>query len=349
MLRGTSLILASMVVGAVALGVQNARAQVPARSGTAAPITLAIGSAAGGGSDQYGRLLARHLPRFLPGSPLIIAKNMNGASGILVLNWTYTSAPRDGTAIANPTGSSVMAPLQGMAGAQYDPRQFHWLYSIGNLTNMLVVWHASAFHTLDDVMTKPLVLGNGSGDTATIPAMINRLGGTKFKIISGYPGTNAVSLAMERGEVDGTMNLEWGTLQAVRADWMREKKIRIPLQVTFHPVAGLPGVPSLNDIITKPDDRAMMEILMAKQDVGRPYITPPGVAPEIVASQRAAFERVAADSEFLADAAKMNLLVEPTSGADLEALVAKIYATPQAIVDRLQAEMKIAEKEILKK
>lgn len=349
MLRGPSLILAATVVGATAFGVHDARAQAPARSGAAAPITLAIGSAAGGGSDQYGRLLARHLPRFLPGAPLIIAKNMNGASGILVLNWAYTSAPRDGTAIANPTGSSVMAPLQGMAGAQYDPRKFNWLYSIGNLTNMLVVWHASAFHTLDDVKTKPLLLGNGAGDTATIPAMINRLGGTKFKIISGYPGTNAVSLAMERGEVDGTMNLEWGTLQAVRGDWLREKKIRIPLQVTFRPVAGLPDVPSLNDIITKPDDRAMMEILMAKQDVGRPYIAPPGVAPEIVASQRAAFERTAADSEFLADAAKMNLLVEPTSGADLEALVAKIYATPQAIVDRLHEEMTIAEKEILKK
>jgi len=348
MLRGISLISAAMAVGAAALGVQDAHAQSAARSGAAAPITLAIGSAAGGGSDQYGRLLARHLPRFLPGSPLIIAKNMNGASGILVLNWTYTSAPRDGTAIANPTGSSVMAPLQGMEGAQYDPRKFNWLYSIGNLTNMLVVWHASDFHTLNDVLTKPFVLGNGAGDTATIPAMINRFGGTKFKIISGYPGTNAVSLAMERGEVDGTMNLEWGTLQAVRSDWLREKKIRIPLQVTFRPVAGL-EIPSLNDVITKPDDRAMMQILMAKQDVGRPYITPPGVAPEIVASQRMAFERVAADSEFLADAGKMNLLVEPTSGADLEALVAKIYATPQAIIDRLQAEMKIAEREILKK
>ena len=349
MLREISHVLALILVGGVALSISDAKAQSQPRAGTAPPITLAIGSAAGGGSDQYGRLLARHLPRYLPGNPLIIAKNMNGASGILILNWTYTSAPRDGTAIANPTGSSVMAPLQGMAGAQYDPRKFNWLYSIGNLTNMLVVWHASSFHTLNDVMTKPLVLGNGAGDTAIIPAMINRLGGTKFKVISGYPGTNAVSLAMERGEVDGTMNLEWGTLQAVRADWLREKKIRIPLQVTFRPVAGLPDTPSLNDIITKSDDRAMMQILMAKQDVGRPYITPPGVAPDIVAVQRTAFEKVAADSEFLADADKMNLLVEPTSGADLEALVTKIYATPQQIVDKLQEQMKLAEREILKK
>lgn len=349
MLRGTAYAVASVVAATIGLANPKADAQSQTRGGSAAPITLAIGSAAGGGSDQYGRLLARHLPRFLPGSPLIIAKNMNGASGILVLNWTYSTAPRDGTAISNPTGSSVMAPLQGATGAQYDPRKFNWLISIANLTNMLVVWHASSFHTIDDIMAKPLVLGNGVGDTAIIPAMLNRLAKTKFKIISGYPGTNDVSLAMERGEVDGTMNLEWGTLQAVRADWLRDKKIRIPLQVTFHPVKELPDTPSLNDIISKPEDRSMMQILLAKQDVGRPYITPPGVAPGIVATQRQAFEQVVRDTEFLADARKIGLIVDPTPGTELEALVARIYSMPQDLLARLHDEMKAAESEITKK
>lgn len=338
--------LMRLLIGAVVLTSAAGSVYAQGRLGSG-PVTLAIGSAAGGGGDQYGRLTARYLQRELPGNPTVIVKNMTGASGILVLNWAYNSAPRDGTAIACPTGSSALAPLQGVAGAQFDPRQLNWLISLGNLTNMLVVWHTSSVNTLDDVMTKGMVLGNGAGDTAVVPAMLNRLIGTKFKIISGYPGTNAVALAMERGEVDGNMNLEWGSLRAVRADWLTEKKIRILLQVTFRPVPELKDVPSVKDFIKSDEDRDMLQILLAKQDIGRPFVAPPGVAPDIVAMQRTVLEKISKDADFLADAEKMQLIIDPTPGKDLEALVQRVYAIPQSTMDKLRSEMKLAESAIV--
>jgi tripartite-type tricarboxylate transporter receptor subunit TctC len=311
-------------------------------------VTLAIGSAAGGGYDQYARLTARYLQRDLPGNPTVIAKNVTGAGGIVVLNWAYNSAPRDGTAIASTQGSAVFAGLQGMAGAQYDPRAFNWLISLGNLTNMLIVWHTSPVASIDDVMSKGMALGNVAGDSSIIPAMLNRLIGTKFKIITGYPGTNAVALAVERGEVDGTLNLEWGSLQSTRADWLADKKIRILMQVTFHPLADM-KVPSIDDFIKTDEDRDMLQILLAKQDIGRPFLLPPGVAPEIVDLQRAALEKIARDPDFLADAEKMQLTVDPTPGQDLDALVKHIYGIPQPTIDKLHVEMKLAESGIVQR
>lgn len=336
-----------LLIGASALGSGIANpANAQGRMGSG-PVTLAIGSAAGGGYDQYARLTARYLQRELPGNPTVIAKNVTGAGGIVILNWAYNSAPRDGTVIATTQGSSVFAGLQGMPGAQYDPRNFNWLISLGNLTNMLLVWHTSSVNTIDDVMNKGMALGNVAGDSSIIPAMLNRLIGTKFKIIAGYPGTNAVALAVERGEVDGSINIEWGSLRAVRADWLAENKVRILMQVTFHPVSELKNVPSVNDFIKSDEDRDMLQILLAKQDIGRPFLAPPGVAPEIVAMQRAVLEKISKDSEFLADAEKMQLAIEPTPGQDLDALVKHIYSIPQSTIDKLHIEMKLAESGIV--
>lgn len=333
------------------IGFAALAASVPARAQerNAGPVTLAIGSAAGGGYDQYARLTARYLQRELPGNPTVIARNMTGAGGIVVLNWMYNTAPRDGTAIASTQGSSVFAPLQGMAGAQYDPRQFNWLISLGDLKNMLIAWHSSPVATLDDVFGKGMALGNVAGDSSIIPAMLNRLLGTKFKIIAGYPGTNAVALAVERGEVDGTINLEWGSLKSTRANWLNEKKIRILMQVTFTGVPELPEVPTIVKFIKSDEDRDMLQILLAKQDIGRPFLAPPGVAPAIVAEQRRILAQIAKDPEFLAEAAKMRLPIDPAPGEELAALVKRVYAIPPSTIERLHREMKLAEKGIVQR
>jgi tripartite-type tricarboxylate transporter receptor subunit TctC len=308
----------------------------------AGPITLSIGSAAGGGYDQYGRLTARYLQRELPGNPTVIAKNVTGAGGIMVLNWAYAVAPRDGTQIVTTQGSSIFADILGVKGAQYDPRQFNWLISLGNLTNMLLVWHTSPIMTADDVFKREMVLGNVAGDSAIIPAMLNRLIGTKFKIIAGYPGTNDVALAMERGEVEGAINLEWGSIQSTRADWLKDNKIRILMQVTFHPLEEMKDVPSLGDFVKSDEDRDMLQLLYAKQDIGRPYLAPPGTPADIIAVQRTAMMKIARDPDFLADAAKMQLTVDPTPGEDLDALVKRVYAIPQPTIDKLHTEMELA-------
>jgi tripartite-type tricarboxylate transporter receptor subunit TctC len=308
----------------------------------AGPITLSIGSAAGGGYDQYGRLTARYLQRELPGNPNVVAKNVTGAGGIMVLNWAYAVAPRDGTQIVTTQGSSVFADILGVKGAQYDPRQFNWLISLGNLTNMLLVWHTSPIMTADDVFKREMVLGNVAGDSAIIPAMLNRLIGTKFKVIAGYPGTNDVALALERGEVEGAINLEWGSIQSTRSEWLKDKKIRILMQVTFHPLNEMKDVPSLGNFGKNGEDRDMLQLLYAKQDIGRPYLAPPGTPASIISIQRAALMKIAKDPDFLVDAAKMQLTVDPTPGEDLDALVKRVYAIPQATIDKLHSEMKLA-------
>lgn len=335
-------------IGVAAIAIMAAAATPGPVRAASGPVTLAIGSAAGGGYDQYARLTARFLQRELPGNPTVIPKNMTGAGGILVLNWTYTSAPRDGTVISSTQGSAVFAPLQGMTGAQYDPRKFNWLISLGDLKNMLFVWHTSSITSVDDVFTKEMALGNVAGDSSIIPAILNRLIGTKFKVITGYPGTNAVALAVERGEVEGTINLEWGSLKATRANWLSEKKIRLLMQITFHPVKEL-DVPAVTQYIKSDEDRNMLQILLAKQEIGRPFLAPPGVAPKIVAEQRRILEKIAKDPEFLAEAAKLRLTIDPSSGEELDALVKRVYAIPQSTIDHLHREMKLAESGIVKK
>ena len=345
-LRRVLRVLAALAVVTLVISPISAQAQ-PAHG--AGPVTLAIGSAAGGGYDQYARLTARFLQRELPGHPSVVPRNMTGAGGILVLNWTYNSAPRDGTVITISQGSAVFAPLQGMAGSQYDPRQFNWLISLGDLKNMLIVWHTSPTTSLDDIFTKGMALGNVAGDSSIIPAMLNRLIGTKFKIIAGYPGTNAVALAVERGEVDGTINLEWGSIKATRSNWLAEKKIKVLLQITFNPLSEMSAVPSIEKYIKSTEDRDMLQILLAKQDIGRPFLAPPGVAPEIVAEQRRILEKISKDPEFLAEAEKQRLAIDPSPGTELEALVNRIYAIPQSTIEHLHREMKLAEDGIMER
>ena len=336
-----------VVIGLACVAATAATAEAQIK--IAGPVTVAIGSAAGGGYDQYARLTARYLQRDLPGNPTVVAKNVTGAGGIVVLNWAYAVAPKDGTAIVTTQGSSVFAGLQGMQGAQYDPRKFNFLISLGNLTNMLLVWHTSSVTSLDDVFNKGMALGNVQGDSSIIPAMLNRLIGTKFKVITGYPGTNAVALAVERGEVDGTINIEWGSLVSTRADWLRENKVRNLMQVTFHPIAELKDVPPIGNFIKSDVDRDMLQILLAKQDIGRPFLAPPGVAPDMVALQRNVLAKIARDPDFLADAAKMQLPIDPTPGEELNELVQRVFAIPQSTIDKLRDEMKLAESGIVQR
>lgn len=313
------------------------------------PITMAIGSAPGGGYDQYGRLMAKYVQRFLPGSPTVVPRNMNGAGGMIVLSWLYNSAPRDGSVIATTQGSSVFAPIQGETGAQYDPTRFNWLISLDDLSNMLVVWHTSPAKTAEDALRKELVIGNVAGDSSIVPAMLNRLIGTRFKIIAGYPGTNAVALALERGEVEGTINLSWDSIKATRSQWLAAHDLRVLMQITFHPRAELRDVPSVAKYIKSEADRNILEILLAKQDVGRPFVAPPGMPPETVTLYRRLMSKIATDKNFLADAEKMKLSINPTSGEELETFIKHIYAIPKATIDRMHAEMKLAAKGIIRR
>jgi hypothetical protein len=251
----------------------------------------------------------------------------------------YNSAPRDGTAIASTQGSAVFAPLQGMAGSQYDPRQFNWLISLGDLKNMLIVWHTSPVTSLEDVFTKGMALGNVAGDSSIIPAMLNRLIGTKFKIIAGYPEPMP-SRSPSSGAGRWHHNLN-GAASRPRGQMAGRKKTDLMHYV--QPAERHERVP-LSRPTRSDEDRDMLRILLAKQDIGRPFLAPPGVAPDIVAEQRRILEKIAKDPEFLAEAGKARLSIDPSAGTELEALVKRIYAIPQSTIEHLHREMKLAER-----
>jgi tripartite-type tricarboxylate transporter receptor subunit TctC len=310
-------------------------------------VHLSVGSSAGGTFDNYARLTARYMEKHLPGKPTFVVQHMPAAGGIKALNWLYSNAPKDGSAIATVPPGAVFAPLQGLPGPMYDATRFTYLISVDRLDNMLTVWHATPFNKAEDVFEKELVIGNTGGSSAITVMMINRLVGTKFKVISGYPGTNEIGMAMERGEVDGTFNYDLAGLKA-QDQWLTDKRIRILMQITFNPVQDqlLEGVPTLGKFVKDKEVKSVLEILFAKQELGRVYMAPPDVPAGIVNTYRTELNNIVKDADYLAQASKMKLSITPTSGDDLDNYVKRIHAAPKAIVERMLAEMKLAEKGI---
>jgi tripartite-type tricarboxylate transporter receptor subunit TctC len=309
----------------------------------ASTVTVSIPSDTGGGYDTYGRLVARHLGRFLPGHPSIVPRNQPGAGGIVVANYIYNVAPKDGSAIAIIQGATPFEPLFGNAQVKFDPLQFNWLMSLAEAVNIGIFWHTSSVHTLEDLRTRETLVGSsGGGTTDVYPTLLNNLAGTKFKIIKGYTGTGEVGIAMERGEVEGLIGAELSSLRATKPDWLADKKIRIVVQMVLHKSPQLPDVPSALDLVTNDDDRRVLELLLARQQYGRPFMAPPGMPVDVVADLRSAFQAMVKDPTFLADAQKLHADIVVGTGQDIAALIKKTYATPKPLVDRAITELKKA-------
>lgn len=313
-------------------------------------ITYVVGTGAGGGFDEYGRLAVRYMSKYLPGTPTIVVQNMPGAGGIKSLSWLATAAPRDGSAVASMPAGAVFAPIQGLPGATYDATKFNYLISLDSLANMLIVWHTTPFMNAKDAFEKEIILGNSSGPTQIIPAMFNRLIGTKFKIITGYKGTNEVGLAMERGEVQGSFNWAWTSIVA-KPQMLQEKLIRILMQLTFNPINDprLKNVPSLNDFVKEGVEKDILEILLAQQELGRSIIAPQDVPAGVVKTYRSALMKVANDPNYRADAKKGAMTLNITPGEKVEAYVKRIYSVPKSTIEQMNNEIELAKKEIHKR
>lgn len=314
-------------------------------------VTMVIGSAAGGGFDQYGRLTARHLGKHLPGTPTIVVQNMPGAGGIKSLNWLYNTAAKDGKHFALISAAASFAPLMVDRPLPYDPPKFTYLIRLNPLNNMLLVWHNTPFHTSDQVFKQEMILGNSSGPSAIIPAMMNRLVGTKFKVIGGYNGTNGMAMALETGEVQGSINYEWDSITGSRKDWLNGKKIRIIMQMTMEPVDDplLKGIPYIGQYVSDPEARHMLEMLLAKQKLGRSFMGPPNLPAEITKIYRTALTATVKDPAYLKAAEAGGISLDPISGEELAAFMTRIYSIPKATVDKMREEIKLAEKGILKR
>lgn len=310
--------------------------------GAPSQISLVISSGPGGGYDLYGRLAAQHLGRFLPGKPTIVPRNMPGGGSVVAANWLYNSAPRDGAAIAILQNGTAFEPLFGVTQAQYEGDKFTWLASLNKLVNIGLVWHETSYRDLRDVFEKEIVLGSSGGNTSTLPNMLNSLIGTKFKVVAGYKSTNDVTLAMERREVDGLLGTSWDSFKATKSDWVRDRKARVLLQVSFDKHPELDGVPNLVGLTRSDDDRELLEVVLARQIYGRPFAAPPGIPNETAAILKAAFVKMGSDRDFLAEADKRQAEILVNTGDEVRALVERVYRTPRSVIERAILELKKA-------
>jgi tripartite-type tricarboxylate transporter receptor subunit TctC len=317
-------------------------AQMPAEFFRGKTIDLYIAYSAGGAYDLYARMISRHIGKHIPGHPTVVPKNMEGAGGLRLANFLYNAAPRDGTALGATSRSVAFEPMLGNKGAQYDASKFTWIGSANDEVAVCVSWHASAITRFDDLYTSEMTVGStGTGDdTYQFPRFVNNVLGTRMKIITGYPGGNDISLAMERGEVAGRCGWSWSAVRTTRMSWVSEKKINLLMQFSLGKHAELPDVPLIMDRATTDEHRAMFRFIFARQVMGRPYQGPPGVPPDRLRALQKAFMNTMADRDFLAEAEKGQFEIRPVSGEAIEALVADLLKTSPDLAAKAGALMK---------
>ena len=304
-------------------------------------IDLLIGADPAGGYDTYARAIARHMGRHIAGNPAFVPRNMPGAGSGRAAAFIYSVAPKDGYTFGAIFPGAVMAPLTDEAvAAQFDSTKFEYLGSADAGTRICMTFHTSPTKTLVDATKRETLLGASAdgGSTKDYPTVLNALAGTKFKIITGYKGTNEILLAVERGEVEGLCGFDWSSFKTSRGQWLPEKKANIIAQMAIdeEPELTQLGVPTVWSLLKTEDDRKIVEMLVSEQLFGRPYILPPGTDPRAVKILRDAFDTTMKDKEFVADAVRSKLTVNPASGPKVQELVQRLYAAPKSLLARYQ-------------
>jgi len=301
-------------------------------------IDLVVGNYPGGGYDIYARTLGRHLGRNIPGNPAIVVKNMPGAGSNKLSGFIYSVAPKDGTAIAAIFPGAVLAPLLGDAPLQHDPSKLIYIGSANSDVYTCVVRSDGPVKTFQDVLTREVIVGATSdgGTSRDLPSLSNNVLGAKFRIVSGYAGTKEISLALERGEVDGLCGFGWTSINASYPHWLTQGVVRILVQENAkgHPDLNRMGVPLTVSFARTEEDRQVMELVYSQAIFGRPFVVPPGVPQERVAALRKAFMVALADKELLAEAQRIKLDINALAGEEVQALVTKAFALPQRIIER---------------
>jgi tripartite-type tricarboxylate transporter receptor subunit TctC len=302
-------------------------------------VSLLIGYSVGGGYDAYGRLLARHFGKHLPGNPSVVPQNMSGAGSLKAANYLYSVAPKDGSVIGTFSRSQGIAPL--LDKAEFDSTKFTWLGSVTDEVSLCVTRHDAPVKTFSELLVTPATFGSeGAGADPNIFALLYRnVFGAKIKIVTGYPGTNEIQLATERGEVDGLCGLSWSTLKGRYPHWLTGKKANILVQAGIKKQPELPDVPSASDLAKQPDQRQILKLMLIGQAMARPFAAPPGIPADRKAALIAAFERTTKDPDFLAEAEKLNFEVNPVNADKLDALLAEAYAMPKDVIGKAAKAM----------
>ena len=326
---------APFVGAAMALlaGASTALAQSPADFFRGKTVSLLIGFGPGGEDDLWARTVARHMMTHIPGSPNVVPVHTPGSGGLLVANRLYNTAAKDGTVLGMINRGIVFEPLLGGQGTQFDALKLNYIGSPGRDTTVCAARKDAAVQSLQDLYSKELsVGGTGSGaDTAIYPEFLAALLGMKFKLVKGYQGSHEIQLAMERNEVQGIC-LAYDSLS--RGNLARTGGINVLLQAALTPDPRVKSAPMVIEAARSAEDRKALELFFARAAMGRPFVAPPGVPAERLATLRTAFDAALADSAFLEDAKKQNLNVVPVSAREMTEVVGKAYATPPAVVQR---------------
>jgi tripartite-type tricarboxylate transporter receptor subunit TctC len=298
-------------------------------------ITLTVGYSAGGGYDTYARILAHHMGRHIPGQPTIVVQNAPGAGSMRAANTIYNVAPKDGTAFGMFGRGIALEPLIGTSPAQFEATKFLWLGSGTEEAAVVVIRAEKSIKTWADMLTKPFTVGGeGTGsDPDAYALMLKNVFGVKLRLISGYPGTTEMALAVERGEVDGRASWSWSSLKSLKPDWIAQKKINIPVQLNLHKSPDLPDVPLIGDFAKSERERQILKLVLSRQTMGRPFMAPPGLPTDRAAALRTAFDQTMKDPAFIAEARARGQEVNPVSGQEIEALLTELYATPKDVVE----------------
>jgi len=307
-------------------------------------IRLIVGLGAGGGFDTYSRVIARHLGRFIPGNPTVVVENMPGAGSMLAANQLYNTLPKDGTVIGNVHGNLFMQQVFETEGVRYDGARFGYL-GVPAVDNILCVAHQhTGFKSIKDAQNpggRQLVLGGTAFGTTTDDdaAVLKEALDLNLKLVQGYDGTAKIRLAMEQGELDGLCGWSWESIKTSSYDQIASGEYVVLVQATERPLPDLPqrDAPLAYDLARSQEGRDLIRAAIVNPSrTTRPYLVPPGVPPERLAALRAAFDATLRDPQFLADAQKAQLDIDPVSGEEAEQLIRDQLAMPPGIKARLK-------------
>ena len=331
MTRLKSALIAAAVLAAAPAGAQSAAEPFAGKN-----VTLIIGFGPGGGYDLWGRTVARHIGKHLPGKPTVIPQNMPGAGSYVAASHIYGAAPKDGSVFAIIARDAALGPLSNAPGARFDATKMSWLGSPTREHNVCIANATAKVKTANDLRDKELILGDTGPGTGTrsYPKVLNDLFGFKFKIVSGFRSSADVFLAMERGEVEGICE-SLDSVNQRKPEWIPNKTVNVLLQAGSESPPELKGVPNVMTLARNDEERLTLEYLYAGQDIGRPFVAPPDLPPERLKMLRDAFNATMKDPEFVAEVKRNKFDLEPEDGEHLAALIDKIYATPKTIIERV--------------
>jgi tripartite-type tricarboxylate transporter receptor subunit TctC len=336
-----------LAAAALAALLQPAAAQSVAEFYAGKSINVLIGFSAGGGYDAYARTLARHMGRYIPGNPRLLPQNMPGAGSLRAVNYLYSVAPKDGTVIGHFAPGVMFEPLLGRPSAeagQFEATKFTWLGSVSKEVSVCAFMASTGIKTFADMQARRTIIAasGGGAESDVFPTVLRNMFNLPLKLVTGYPGGTEMVLAMERHEADGRCGWSWTSLLSRSRALLDNKQINLTLQIALqkdhHPA--LQNVPLIVDLTDDPQKKAALKLIVSRQAIARPFAAPPGVPPERARALREAFDATMKDPEFLAETRKLSLDVEPVTGAEVEAVIREVYASPAAAVKLAADSMK---------